>query len=82
LCVRGEEIETVIESIDNPGRPYRVKGVPDQAVAATAPAAFTPAARPSASLTLGAWTNSPSGWTNPVTVPATLPVKFYRLLKP
>jgi hypothetical protein len=33
-------------------------------------------------LTLGAWTNSPSGATNPVTVPATLPAKFYRLFKP
>jgi hypothetical protein len=28
------------------------------------------------------WVNSPSGATNPVTVPATLPKKFYRLLKP
>jgi hypothetical protein len=34
------------------------------------------------SLTSGGWTNSPSGWTNPVTVPATLPTKFYRLFKP
>jgi hypothetical protein len=34
------------------------------------------------SLTTGAWTNSSSGATNPVTVPATLPTKFYRLLKP
>jgi hypothetical protein len=33
-------------------------------------------------LTLGPWTNSPSGATNPVTVPATLPAKFYRLFKP
>jgi hypothetical protein len=33
-------------------------------------------------LTLGAWTNSPSGAPNPVTVPATLPAKFYRLFKP
>jgi len=28
------------------------------------------------------WTNSPSGAANPVTVPATLPAKFYRLYKP
>ncbi|NWG76594.1 MAG: hypothetical protein HXY24_18665, partial [Rubrivivax sp.] len=33
-------------------------------------------------LTLGAWTNSPSGSTNPVTIPATLPARFYRLFKP
>jgi sugar lactone lactonase YvrE len=29
-----------------------------------------------------AWTNSPSGATNPVVVPAVLPTKFYRLRKP
>jgi hypothetical protein len=34
------------------------------------------------SLTTRAWTNSPSGWTNPVTVPASWPAKFYRLIKP
>jgi len=28
------------------------------------------------------WTNSPSGATNPIVVPATLPNKFYRLFKP
>jgi hypothetical protein len=28
------------------------------------------------------WVNSPSGATNPVVVPATLPKKFYRLFKP
>ena len=33
-------------------------------------------------LTAGAWANAPSGATNPVTVPATLPAKFYRLVKP
>ena len=33
------------------------------------------------SLTVGAWTNSPSGSTNPIIVPATMPVKFYRLHK-
>lgn len=34
------------------------------------------------SLSPANWTNSPSGTTNPVVVPATLPVKFYRLSKP
>jgi len=29
-----------------------------------------------------AWTNAPSGATNPVVVPASLPVRFYRLFKP
>ncbi len=28
------------------------------------------------------WVNSPSGATNPIVVPATLPTKFYRLHKP
>jgi hypothetical protein len=28
------------------------------------------------------WTNSASGATNPITIPATLPAKFYRLKKP
>jgi hypothetical protein len=28
------------------------------------------------------WTNAPSGATNPVIVPTTLPTKFYRLFKP
>ena len=27
------------------------------------------------------WTNSPSGFTNPITVPASGPVKYYRLHK-
>jgi hypothetical protein len=31
-------------------------------------------------LTTGVWSNAPSGWTNPVTVPAIAPVRFYRLL--
>jgi hypothetical protein len=36
----------------------------------------------SLSLSPANWTNAPSGATNPVTVPAGLPVKFYRLSKP
>jgi hypothetical protein len=34
------------------------------------------------SLSAANWTNSPSGLTNPVIVPATLPRNFYRLFKP
>ncbi|MGC3960619.1 MAG: hypothetical protein QM813_22610 [Verrucomicrobiota bacterium] len=33
------------------------------------------------SLTTAVWTNSPSGPTNPIVVPATGPAKFYRLFK-
>jgi len=36
----------------------------------------------SLSLVPGSWSNSPSGAGNPATVPATLPTKFYRLVKP
>ena len=36
----------------------------------------------SPTLTPPAWTAAPSGATNPITVPATLPTKFYRLFKP
>ena len=36
----------------------------------------------SPTLTPPAWTNAPSGATNPVTVPTTLPTTFYRLHKP
>ena len=35
----------------------------------------------SASVATG-WTNSPSGATNPIVVPAAVPAKFYRLFKP
>ncbi|MSU59186.1 MAG: hypothetical protein EXS35_13640 [Pedosphaera sp.] len=34
------------------------------------------------SLSPANWTNSPSGTTNPITVPATVPTKFYRLRYP
>jgi len=33
------------------------------------------------SLATGTWTNSPSGFTNPIVVPASVPTKFYRLFK-
>jgi hypothetical protein len=33
-------------------------------------------------LTTPNWSDAPSGAANPVTVPATLPTKFYRLRKP
>ncbi|MCL4789716.1 MAG: hypothetical protein KJ070_23540, partial [Verrucomicrobia bacterium] len=38
--------------------------------------------RESGSLAPANWTNAPSGATNPIVVPATLPAKFYRLFKP
>ena len=49
--------------------------------------AWTPATpgfvlQESLSLSPANWVNSPSGASNPVTVPASLPAKFYRLHKP
>jgi len=38
--------------------------------------------RERATLTSGSWTNAPSGMTNPVTIPATMATKFYRLFRP
>ena len=35
-----------------------------------------------ATLSPSNWTNSPSGVTNPITVPASTPTRFYRLFKP
>lgn len=56
-------------------------------VAAQATISWTPntpgfVLQESASLSPASWTNSPSGASNPVTVPATLPATFYRLFKP
>jgi len=34
------------------------------------------------SLSSGGWSNAPSGSTNPIVVPTTVPAKFYRLFKP
>lgn len=36
----------------------------------------------SPSLSAADWTNTPSGPTNPTTIPATAPTRFYRLFKP
>lgn len=57
------------------------KGAPGFAVISWAPATTTWVLLESTNLTLG-WTNSVSGTTNPVTVPALPPRKFYRLFKP
>ena len=66
-------------------------GAPTLKIAPAAPGlalvSWTPATpgfvlQESIGLSSGNWTNSVSGATNPVVVPATLPKKFYRLLKP
>ncbi len=59
-----------------------VPATPGKATISWTPATGTNWVLQQAAAVTGAWTNSPSGWTNPVTVPATLPTKFYRLFKP
>ncbi len=70
----------------------QTEGVPTLTIAPASPSfaniSWTPAAgtnwvlQERLSLSTGSWTTSPSGWTNPITVSATLPAKFYRLIKP
>lgn len=59
-----------------------VPAAPGQATISWAPATPGFVLQESLSLAPANWTNAPSGATNPVTVPAGLPVKFYRLHKP
>jgi uncharacterized delta-60 repeat protein len=71
---------------DEPAPPTPVlaimRGAPQQVTISWTPATPGFVLQERTNLTLGPWTNSPSGATNPVTVPATLPAKFYRLFKP
>jgi hypothetical protein len=69
----------------------QVGGAPTLTIAAAAPGqatiSWTPATpgfvlQETWSLAPANWTNSPSGSTNGIVVPATLPAKFYRLHKP
>jgi hypothetical protein len=69
----------------------QTEGAPTLIIAKAAPGfasiSWTPAVanwvlQETLSLTPANWTNSPSGATNPVVVPATVPAKFYRLFKP
>ena len=58
------------------------KGAPGFANISWAPATTTWVLQERVSLNSGSWSNSPSGATNPVVVPASLPTKFYRLFRP
>jgi hypothetical protein len=69
----------------------QVAGAPTLKIAAAAPGnpsiSWTPATpgfvlQETWSLSPANWTNSISGITNPIVVPATVPAKFYRLFKP
>jgi len=70
----------------------QMPGAPTLTIAAAAPGHATISWMPdtgtnwvlqqTAVLSPANWTHSPSGWTNPVVVPATLPQKFHRLHQP
>ena len=69
----------------------QVAGAPTLAIAPAAPGQATISWTPTTPgfvlqetwvLSPANWTNSPSGATNPIVVPATVPMKFYRLFKP
>lgn len=55
---------------------------PGQAQISWTPASINWVLQERLSLASGVWSNAPSGATNPVVVPTTLPTKFYRLFKP
>jgi hypothetical protein len=59
-----------------------VPAAPGQATISWLPATPGFVLQENLSLTTTNWMNSPSGATNPISVPATLPTKFYRLHKP
>jgi hypothetical protein len=59
-----------------------VRGAPGLATISWSPATPGFVLQQSDGLTAPNWSDSPSGAANPVTVPATLPPKFYRLRKP
>ena len=56
--------------------------MPGQATISWTPATPGFVLQESLSLSPAAWTNTPSGAANPISIPATLPTKFYRLFKP
>jgi len=84
-------LNLVLATVAQPAAPV-VTTRPQLTITPVAPnfvmVAWTPTNSPgfvlqqSDSLRPAAWTNAPSGLTNPATVPATVPARFYRLFKP
>jgi len=72
------------QAVQTPGAPTLtiVPASPGFATVSWTPPSGTNWVLQQAAAVTGPWTNAPSGWTNPVTVPTTLPTKFYRLFKP
>jgi hypothetical protein len=71
-------------AIQEPGAPTLVivPTAPGLATVSWAPATPGFVLQVSDTLTPAVWVNTPSGAANPVTVPSTLPIRFYRLIKP
>ncbi len=71
-------------AVQTPGAPTLTiaPAAPGQATISWTPPTPGFVLQESFALSPGSWTNSVSGATNPVVVPATPPKKFYRLLKP
>jgi len=71
-------------AVQTPGAPTLsiVPAGPSQAAISWTPNSTNYVLQESLGLSAADWTNSPSGSTNPVVVPATTPAKFYRLFKP
>lgn len=71
-------------AIQTPGGPVLsiAAAAPGQATISWSPATPGFVLQETASLSPANWTNSVSGVTNPIVVPATVPTKFYRLFKP
>ena len=71
-------------AVQTPGAPTLriVRAAPGQATISWSPNTPGFVLQETLSLSPANWSNSPSGAANPVTVPATLPKKSYRLFKP
>ena len=72
-------------AVQSPGAPKLVivrAAAPGQVTLSWSPATLGYVLQQSPGLAPTAWANSPSGATNPVTVPVTLAIRFYRLTKP
>lgn len=61
---------------------YVTNGTPGSATIRWSPAGTVFVLQTSDSLSPSHWVNASSGTNNPVSVPATLPVRFYRLFRP
>lgn len=74
-------LPTIVQVIGAP-KLLIAPSAPGQATISWTPASTNWILQESWSLSPANWTNSPSGSTNPIVVPAIVPSRFYRLFKP